>query len=324
MPDFSSNVNGGYEYNQYPYSPLTSNHLPGSPQHIYPTSAPAPTTFDVEVERLKSHFTQREDTFRATIAALLNKVASQQEIIKQNLDCFTSAMKEQMQLREKVEQSLQASNNAYRKALQVQSEFRNADVRASHNNTMLVRWLDRSDTTRRQNVSNLSDKIRQLSDKIVSHERLVNELKIGRKLLSIDSFRDQLKCLFDKVASLDSTVASVIVTARGIEDKLNAKVDSQTETNIAPVPATARDAKDGINYKIGSQPKTIERVTYSDKMVHKSFSFEKRCLDVREHMEEAIKRAFCRTHARGSMHLSGPCHVCKTKLPWTYVPDRVT
>ena len=150
------------------------------------------------------------------------------------------------------------------------------------------------------------------------------DLDVYLQVVPIISFSDQLKCLSDNVASLEATVASVPVTAREIEGKINAKVDSQPETNIAPVPVTARDAKDGINYKIGSQPTTIERVTYSDKIVRKSSSFDKMCLDLRERMEEAIKRAFCRTHARGSMHLSGPCHVCNTKLPWTYVHDRVT
>ena len=323
LPDFSSNVSGGYAYNQYPCSPFTSSHLPDSPQHIYPTSAPAPTTFDVEVERLKSHFTQREDTFRSTIAALLNKVASQQEIIKQNLACFTGAMKEQMQIREKVEQALQASTNAHREAVEARDECRLACSKVLDDNYKLRFSLLQSNNLRLKNENNFRDQLEKWSDKIVSQERLVQELENERKQ-TVDSFRDQLKSLSNRVASLEATVAPAPVAARELEDKINGKVGFQSGTNIAPVLATAKDAKVGINYKVDSQPTVIERVMYSDKIVPKSGSFDKMCLDLRKNMEEAIKRTFCRTRARGSMHLSGPCYVCGTKLPRTYAPESVT
>ena len=335
LPDFPTNVNGGYGYRQYPYSPLTSNHFSDSPQHIYPTPAPSPTTFDVEVERLKSHFTQREDTFRATIAALLNKVASQQEIIKQNLSCFTGAMKEQMQLREKVEQALQASTNAHREAVEARDECRLACSKVLDDNYKLRFSLLQSNNVRLKNENNFRDQLKKWSDKIVSQERLVPELENERKQ-TVDSFRDQLKSLSNRVASLEAAVAPAPVAARELGDKINDKVDCQPKANAVPVPEATGEALGEVNIEVDFKPKVTEYVMDVTANIPPWFvlehdlinyplpdSFVKAALHVHNTFATSARIA-CQTHVVGAEHSPGPCDVCKTSPFLTNVLGRVT
>ena len=330
MPDFSSNVSGGYAYNQYPYSPFTSNHPPDSPQHFYPTPAPAPTTSDVEVERLKYHFTQREDTFRATIVALLNKVASQQEIIQQNLSCFTGAMKEQMQLREKVEQALQASTKAHREALEARDECRLACSKALADNSKLFSLLCQSDNTRLKHEDNFRDQLKNWSDKIASQERLVHELRTDRKL-EREIFCDRLKGLSDRITSLEAKVAQVPVAVREFEDKVNSKVDSQPEANVTPVSEDVGDALGEFDSKVDLEPSATEYVMDVQIPVP-PWSFTEQTsmtggypdgfVEAVLHVHKCIAtgvRGLCRTRVEGAEHLPGPCNVCKTSPLLTHV-----
>lgn len=197
----------GQMYYQLPYQPATFNHYPDAHQRFYPS--PAPTTYGVDVEHLKSQFLQRENTFRATIDALLKKVISQQETIKQNLACFTEAMKEQMQFRSKVEQALQLSTQAFFKCGKVASE------------TQLERLSD---------LNVCSDRYYGLLKRLGCQQDALTQLR-KEKRQTDDRLRDQLKYLSDRVASLEANVAPTQKVTNDAGDRIDSKVDSQPKAD---------------------------------------------------------------------------------------------
>ena len=153
---------------------------------------------------------------------------------------------------------------------------------------------------------------------------------------TVDSFRDQLKSLSNRVASLEATVAPAPVAARELEDKINGKVDSQSKANATPVPEATGAALGEVNIEVDFKPKVTEYVidiaidlppwsVMEQNSMHYPLpdSFVKAGLHVHNTFA-TFARMDCLTHVRGAEHLPGPCEVCKTSPFLTHVLGRVT